>query len=112
MIEEGGRKVFQGGGLSVPLMQSDLPLMTMAQLFFRPHSARLATTPTADAGLLWVSGTVASVEFTGEFTRYGIDLGQTSVLVDQPHLIGDTIFAPGARLSVGLTLSQTTAIAK
>lgn len=112
VVNDGGRKVFQGGGLSVPLMQSDLSLMTTAQLFFRPHSARLATTPVAESGVLWVGGTVASVEFTGEFTRYGVDLGQTTVLVDQPHLIGDAIFAPGSRLSVGLTLSQTTAIAK
>ncbi len=112
VVEEGGRKTFQGFGLSVPLAQSQVPSASAAQLFFRPHSATLATAPTAEPGLFWVQGTVASVEFTGEFTRYGIDLGQTTILVDQPHLIGDDIFAPGVPLSVGLALSQTTVIAK
>lgn len=112
VVEEGGRKVFQGAGLSVPLTQPQISLSSAAQLFFRPHSAQLATSPTTDTGMFWISGTVASVEFTGEFTRYGIDVGQTTILVDQPHLIGDQIFAPGTQLSVGLTLSQTTAIAK
>lgn len=112
VVEEGGRKVFQGAGLSVPLTQPQISLSSAAQLFFRPHSAQLATSPTTDTGMFWISGTVASVEFTGEFTRYGIDVEQTTILVDQPHLIGDQIFAPGTQLSVGLTLSQTTAIAK
>jgi iron(III) transport system ATP-binding protein len=112
VVDEGGRKVFQGAGLSVPLAQSQVSSTSTAQLFFRPHSATLATAPTADAGMFWVSGTVASVEFTGEFTRYGIAVGQTTILVDQPHLIGDQIFAPGTQLSVGLALSQTTVIAK
>ncbi len=112
IVDESGRKYFQGAGLSVPLTQTQLSSNSAAQLFFRPHSVRLAKAPTAESGMFWVSGTVESVEFTGEFTRYGVDLGQTKIFVDQPHLIGDEIFAPGVMLSVGLTLSQTTAIAK
>jgi iron(III) transport system ATP-binding protein len=111
VVDQTGQKMFVGAGLSVPLLQQDLAAMREAQLFFRPHSVRLGISPSNDANVLWIAGVVLSTEFTGEFTRYRIDIGQAKILVDQVHLSGQQIFAPATPLLVGLVLSQVSVIA-
>ena len=110
--QQGDQTLFQGAGLSMalPHRPNDDVRSGAVQLFFRPHSVRLAGSQSNEVNITWVPGRVASSEFSGEFTRYSVNIGQTSITVDQPHLIGAQDFAVGASVFVGIDLSQTAVI--
>ena len=107
--QQGDQTLFQGAGLSMalPHRPNDDVRSGAVQLFFRPHSVRLAGSQSNEVNITWVPGRVASSEFSGEFTRYSVNVGQTSITVDQPHLIGAQYFAVGDSVFVGIDLSQT-----
>lgn len=108
--QQGDQTLFQGAGLSMalPHRPNDDVRSGSVQLFFRPHSVRLAGSQSNEVNITWVPGRVASSEFSGEFTRYSVNIRQTSITVDQPHLIGVQDFAVGDSVFVGIDLSQTT----
>ncbi len=108
--QQGDQTLFQGAGLSMalPHRPNDDVRSGSVQLFFRPHSVRLAGSQYNEVNITWVPGRVASSEFSGEFTRYSVNIRQTSITVDQPHLIGVQDFAVGDSVFVGIDLSQTT----
>lgn len=108
--QQGDQTLFQGAGLSMalPHRPNDDVRSGSVQLFFRPHSVRLAGSQYNEVNITWVPGRVASSEFSGEFTRYSVNIRQTSITVDQPHLIGAQDFAVGDSVFVGIDLSQTT----
>ncbi len=108
--QQGDQTLFQGAGLSMalPHRPNDDVRSGSVQLFFRPHSVRLAGSQSNEVNITWVPGRVASSEFSGEFTRYSVNIRQTSITVDQPHLIGIQDFAVGDSVFVGIDLSQTT----
>lgn len=110
VVKEASGLVFKGGGLSVALHQQGLSPSDRAQLFFRPHSARLSPSAVEHPEFAWFACKVVSTEFRGEFIRYRVAVGQQLVFVDQTHLIGDDIFAPESQLFLGLALSQTKVI--
>lgn len=107
--QQGDQTLFQGAGLSMalPHRPNDDVRSGSVQLFFRPHSVRLAGSQYNEVNITWVPGRVASSEFSGEFTRYSVNIRQTSITVDQPHLIGAQDFAVGDSVFVGIDLSQT-----
>lgn len=107
--QQGDQTLFQGAGLSMalPHRPNDDVRSGSVQLFFRPHSVRLAGSQSNEVNITWVPGRVASSEFSGEFTRYSVNIRQTSITVDQPHLIGAQDFAVGDSVFVGIDLSQT-----
>lgn len=107
--QQGDQTLFQGAGLSMalPHRPNDDVRSGSVQLFFRPHSVRLAGSQYNEVNITWVPGRVASSEFSGEFTRYSVNIRQTSITVDQPHLIGVQDFAVGDSVFVGIDLSQT-----
>lgn len=107
--QQGDQTLFQGAGLSMalPHRPNDDVRSGSVQLFFRPHSVRLAGSQYNEVNITWVPGRVASSEFSGEFTRYSVTIRQTSITVDQPHLIGAQDFAVGDSVFVGIDLSQT-----
>lgn len=107
--QQGDQTLFQGAGLSMalPHRPNDDVRSGAVQLFFRPHSVRLAGSQSNEVNITWVPGRVASSEFSGEFTRYSVNIRQTSITVDQPHLIGAQDFAVGDSVFVGIDLSQT-----
>ena len=107
--QQGDQTLFQGAGLSMalPHRPNDDVRSGAVQLFFRPHSVRLAGSQSNEVNITWVPGRVVSSEFSGEFTRYSVNIRQTSITVDQPHLIGAQDFAVGDSVFVGIDLSQT-----
>ena len=86
---------------------SDAPSAEQVMLGFRPHSLRVQT-PGADRAAqdLWLSGTVEASEFLGEFTRYRVRVGRHSLVLDHPHQVGLTTFAPDHVLNLGLQTTQ------
>lgn len=110
--QQGDQTLFQGAGLSMalPHRPNDDVRSGSVQLFFRPHSVRLAGSQSNEVNITWVPGRVASSEFSGEFTRYSVNIRQTSITVDQPHLIGAQDFAVGDSVFVGIDSSQTAVI--
>jgi len=74
-------------------------------LAFRPHTVGLAATPGAH-DRRWIEGDVAEREFLGEFIRYRVRAADVELIVDQQHTLGDTGFAPGASVSIGIDPGQ------
>lgn len=66
-----------------------------AHIAFRPHAVRLAGGETPP-GALELSGIVAGGEFLGEFMRYDVEVGGTTVVADQPHLRNTPVLAKGS----------------
>ena len=78
-----------------------------AEIAIRPHALMLAAPERArEPGRAWVSGTVVSREFLGEFVRYTVRVGDTDLVADQPHHTGEPGFAPGAAVKIGINPAQ------
>jgi len=81
----------------------DLPMACPSEgraVSIRPHALTIATA--RDALRIWFDGEVRESEFLGEFTRYEVQVGTSRLTADTPHLSGTPIFAPGARVQVGI----------
>ena len=81
------------------------PPSGLVNLAFRPHTVGLAATPGAH-DRRWIEGAVAEREFLGEFIRYRVRAADVELIVDQQHTLGDTGFAPGASVSIGIDPGQ------
>lgn len=69
----------------------------------RPQAIRLDVADAhLDARFSWLLGTVETVEFHGEFSRYRVRVGEHVIAVDQPHYAGLSKFPAGGRISVGI----------
>jgi iron(III) transport system ATP-binding protein len=66
----------------------------------RPHA--LTITATRDGMRTWFTGEVEESEFLGEFTRYGVRVGQVLLTADAPHLSATPIYGPGAKVQIGI----------
>jgi len=78
-----------------------------AEIAIRPHAMQLATPGApSDSGRIWLDGTVTEREFLGEFVRYNVKVGTGTLVVDQPHYMGEPGFAPGTRVKVGINPAQ------
>ncbi|HSE00411.1 MAG TPA: ABC transporter ATP-binding protein [Burkholderiales bacterium] len=78
-----------------------------AEIAIRPHAMQLTAPGTPpDRGRSWLEGTVTEREFLGEFVRYNVKVGTGSLIVDQPHYIGEAGFAPGVHVKVGINPAQ------
>lgn len=75
------------------------------EIAFRPHSVAIGVSP-GNASRHWIEATVAEREFLGEFVRYRVRTGDVEVVADQPHVLGDAGFAPGARVHLGIDPGQ------
>ncbi len=79
---------------------------------FRPHTLQLL--PAADGAgrnpddthpgpaRIWLRGTVLASEFSGEFTRYRIQVGTQALIADRMHHAGSIGFPTGAEVAVGV----------
>jgi len=94
------------GRLTLPAPAEPAPSGT-SLLAFRPHQVSIADPgQAADGARVWLDGQVESAEFLGEFARYRVRVGDISLLSDQPHYAGIHMFAPGARVRLGLDPGQ------
>ncbi len=75
------------------------------EIAFRPHSVALGASP-GEASRHWIEATVAEREFLGEFVRYRVRTADVELVADQPHVLGDAGFAPGARVHLGIDPGQ------
>jgi iron(III) transport system ATP-binding protein len=76
-------------------------------LSLRPHALQLQDAGAArDEQRVWLTGTVASREFLGEFTRYHVRVGERQLAVDEAHHAGRPGFAAGTVVQLGLQPAQ------
>jgi len=88
--------VFHAAGLGeIPLPDGEGTAISI-----RPHA--LAIAATRDGTRTWFAGEVEESEFLGEFTRYGVRVGQTLLTADVPHLSSTPIYSPGAKVQIGI----------
>jgi iron(III) transport system ATP-binding protein len=74
---------------------------------FRPHTIRMVVGDAVrDGAYIWLNGAVEHSEFLGEFTRYRVRVGETTITADQAHFSGMTPFAPSAAVRLGIDASQ------
>ena len=87
---------------------------------FRPHTLRmvaaadaaspapdgLATGSEASAERVWLRGIVQASEFSGEFTRYRVQVGPQALTADLMHHADSIEFAPGSDVAVGIPLAD------
>jgi iron(III) transport system ATP-binding protein len=89
------------------LSADDLSLPMKGRVAFRPHALRVQPMEKErDPALAWITGTVESGEFVGEYTRYRVRAGRQTLAIDEPHHPGVARLAAGAQVSVGFDLSQ------
>jgi len=73
----------------------------------RPHHIKLEQRVPADSGArAWISGTVRSSEFLGEFTRYTVQTESQIVTADHPHRAGQSVWPEGSTVAVGIDVQQ------
>ncbi len=95
------RKVFVAIGLG------DIPLAQHADgtaLSIRPHALTIAAQ--RDARRLWFDGLVQESEFLGEFTRYEVRVGESTLTADVPHLSSTPLYPRGAPVQVGIDTAE------
>ena len=107
-IEAGAEStVFRNDMLGAIAMAGAAASVGPAEIAIRPHALQLVASGTPLGGVRsWLDGTVAEREFLGEFVRYTVRVGTGSLVVDQPHYMGERGFAPGARVMVGINPAQ------
>lgn len=70
-----------------------------ASLVFRPQYASLGKVGVEEVPL---SGTIKRREFLGATIRYGVAIGETTVLIDRPFDSGDSLLELGTETTLGL----------
>jgi len=77
------------------------------EISFRPHMVEIAA---AGAPLLpgyqWLEGSIVSGEFSGEFVRYVVAVGEHEIIVDRPRATGASLFRPGDPVLTGIPFNQ------
>ena len=102
-----GRSVFRSEALGAIELGSAAGAAGNAEIAIRPHALQLAAADRpGEPGRSWLSATVSEREFLGEFVRYNVKVGAAKLIVDQPHHAGESGFAPGAAVKVGINPAQ------
>jgi len=97
------RLSIEGWGEIVIESDADLAAGRRAMAAIRPQTIRLDVADARrDARFSWLPGSIESVEFHGEFTRYCVQVGEHMVFADQPHYAGLSKFPAGASVSIGI----------
>ncbi len=105
---DGGTLVLDVDGVGEFRFPADAaPAGDALTISFRPHSLRVDARAAAPGPQdLWMTGTVEASEFLGEFTRYRVQVGPHSLVVDQPHRVGLGRLPAGAAMRLGLEPAQ------
>lgn len=99
IVENAGQRMFEvegGGAIPVP---ADAVVPERAKLVFRPQYASLGKVA---QGVACMRGSIVHREFLGSTVRYGVKVGSTEVLVDQPFRSGQSLLDIGTNTEVGL----------
>ena len=74
---------------------------------FRPHTIRMIVGDgLRDGAYVWLNGAVEHREFLGEFTRYRVRVGDSTLTADQAHYTGMLPFPLTAPVRLGIDASQ------
>jgi iron(III) transport system ATP-binding protein len=78
-----------------------------ASLVFRPQNVRLLKPDEPQpAGGFAAAGIVANREFLGSTIRYGVQVGDAELLVEEPHFGGSRTYDVGSTVTILLDLDQ------
>ncbi|GGE49399.1 ABC transporter ATP-binding protein [Agaricicola taiwanensis] len=103
---EGADRTFNIAGRGQIVIPPEAVVPADAQLVFRPQAASLgpaSTEPSAGS----IGGSIIRREFLGSFTRYGIEVGGTEIIIDEVFQNGVHLYELGDRVQVRLTEKAT-----
>lgn len=97
-----------GGNLSVPLAKDAHGFGGAGTLMFRPQNVTITANGKDErAGRISFSGVISHREFLGSLIRYGVQVADKVVLVDDSHQAGHPVYDEGASVSLSLDAAQT-----
>jgi iron(III) transport system ATP-binding protein len=77
-----------------------------SDLAFRPHAVKFADPAHADPDQMQLDGTIEDSEFLGEFLRYEVRVGNTTLKADIPHARGRPPLAHGHRVRIAIPATE------
>jgi iron(III) transport system ATP-binding protein len=83
----------------------DVPHST-GDLAFRPHAVQFADPAHTEPDHLQLDGTIEDSEFLGEFLRYEVRIGHTTLKADIPHARGRPPLAHGHRVRIAIPAAE------
>ncbi len=116
VVRQGGRTVFRSAnGITVPLSAKQLEARRtdgVRSIMFRPQSLTIhRVSHAAEPGDVTIHGVVRHQEFLGSLIRYAIAVGDSLILVDDPHRRGEPPFSVGAEVGLSLASEQVVLLA-
>ena len=102
---DGTKAVFVSAkGMSIPVASADKNAQAIA---IRPQNIKLSAPGNgAGEGEAVLNGVVEEMEFLGSILRYGVKVGNESILVDHSHSPGDRTFAVDEAVAVKIGVGQ------
>jgi iron(III) transport system ATP-binding protein len=103
LIGDGGSRLFEAaGGLRLPVSAGHV-IPEGARAVFRPQDAKIIPLGgMIPEGAAPVAGNIAWREFLGSGVRYGVQAGDSEIMVDCPFYAGDALQEPGTAVTVGI----------
>jgi iron(III) transport system ATP-binding protein len=110
IVEEGGKKVFvSDSGVNFSLA---IEGQGQRSIVFRPQNASIQCgRAEGDEAHIALPGSVVHTEFLGSTVRYGIRVGEETLLLDQPHIQGEGLIAEGTEVTVLVARERILALA-
>jgi len=110
IVEEDGRKFFvSDSGVNFPM---DIEGKGQRSIVFRPQNASIFCGEVdVDDAHIELPGTILHTEFLGSIVRYGVKVGNETLLLDQPHIQGEGLIAEGTSVSVLVARERILALA-
>ncbi len=110
IVEEDSRKVFvSDSGVTFPM---DIEGQGQRSIVFRPQNARIhCGKVTGDDAHIALPGIIMHTEFLGSIVRYGVKVGNETLLLDLPHIQGEGLINEGTEVTVLVARERILALA-
>ncbi len=110
IVEAEGRKIFvSDSGVTFPM---DIEGQGQRSIVFRPQNASIHCGKVqADEAHIELPGIIVHTEFLGSIVRYGVKVGNETLLLDQPHIQGEGLIEEGTEVTVLVARERILALA-
>ena len=110
IVEEDGRKAFVSD--SCVTFRLDIEGEGQRSIVFRPQNASIhCGRVEADDAHIDLPGVIVHTEFLGSIVRYGVKVGNETLLLDLPHIQGEGLIAEGTEVTVLVARERILALA-
>jgi len=106
MEEEDGKIFFRSadGVVTVPIAEGD---QGPCSIVFRPQNLTVCPKDASPIpGTMQMAGKIEQMEFLGGVVRYQVAVGSYSLLVDEPHRLGEQVMPDGTPVTLSLNREQ------